>query len=166
MRFIRQICVIALVSKALHYDTFHTDLLFLLLIIDLLPKSHNAPVPFPTMHHFNRNVHMCYKMVYWGYLCDALWDLLNGSIARHCSNVTWASWCLKSIAPCLFSSNHWVKHQRISNLRFTCPLRGKFPGNRILFTKGRLCCVPMPFHGQLVLIGSFSRDSHQSLCAK
>ena len=34
-----------------------------------VPESHNAPVPYPTMHHFcNRNVHMCahfcYKMVH------------------------------------------------------------------------------------------------------
>ena len=30
--------------------------------IDLLCKSHNAPVPYPTMHHL-------------GYLANALWDL-------------------------------------------------------------------------------------------
>ena len=33
-------------------------------------KSHNVPVPFPTMHHFvNRNVHMCAHFYYNGMHC-------------------------------------------------------------------------------------------------
>ena len=52
-------------------------------VIDLSYKSHNAPVPYPTMHHFcNRNLykcaHFCYKMVHCG-IFDALWDLSDGS---------------------------------------------------------------------------------------
>ena len=39
-------------------------------IIDLFHKSHNAPVPYPTMHHFVTDVHICahfcYKMVHCG----------------------------------------------------------------------------------------------------
>ena len=52
-----------------------------------LHKSHNAPVPYPTMHHFVTEmctqVHICVtKWCIVGYLSDALWDLWDGSIMR------------------------------------------------------------------------------------
>ena len=53
--------------------------------IDLLQKSHSAPVPYPTMHHFIQKcvpvciVYLCvyfyYKMVHGGIFIFALWDL-------------------------------------------------------------------------------------------
>ena len=45
--------------------------------IDLLHKSHNALVPFPTMPHFDISVT---KWCLVGYLFDALSYLWNGSI--------------------------------------------------------------------------------------
>ena len=53
--------------------------------IDLLQKSHNAPVPYPTMHHFVTEMCTCVhiSVTNWcivGYLLDALWDLWDGSI--------------------------------------------------------------------------------------
>ena len=53
--------------------------------IDQSHKSHNAPVPYPTMHHFVTE--MCTRVhisvTKWcivGYLPDALWDLWDWSI--------------------------------------------------------------------------------------
>ena len=40
-------------------------------LIEPLHKSHNAPVPYPTMQHFNRNVHVCTFLLQNG----ALWDI-------------------------------------------------------------------------------------------
>ena len=40
------------------------------IIENLMPKSHNAPAPYPTMHHFATEMctcaHFCYKMVLCG----------------------------------------------------------------------------------------------------
>ena len=52
---------------------------------NLLHKSHNAPVPYPTVHHFVtemcRYVHISVKKIcIVGYLPSALWDLWHGSI--------------------------------------------------------------------------------------
>ena len=44
-------------------------------------KSHNAPVPYPTIHHFGTE--MCILMFQWcivGYGTGALWDLWDWSI--------------------------------------------------------------------------------------
>ena len=49
-------------------------------IRDPLHRSHNAPVPYPTMQHFYGNVQMCAKWCIVGYLTNALWSLGNGSI--------------------------------------------------------------------------------------
>ena len=42
--------------------------------MDLLHKSHNAPLPYPTMHHFATEMctcaHFCHKMVHCGYLSN------------------------------------------------------------------------------------------------
>ena len=61
------------------WKTMHT------LTIDLLHKSHNTSVPYPTMHHFVTEMCTCVhiSVTKWcivGYLYDALWDLWNGSI--------------------------------------------------------------------------------------
>ena len=57
--------------------------------IDPLHDSKNIPARYPTMHHFNRNVHIttCVHISAskWGiviYLSNALWDLWDGSIGR------------------------------------------------------------------------------------
>ena len=49
--------------------------------IDLLHKSHNAPVTFHNAPFCNRNVHISVtKWCIVGYLCNALWNLWDGSI--------------------------------------------------------------------------------------
>ena len=53
--------------------------------IDRLHKSHNAPFPYPTRHHFITEMCTCVhiSVTKWcivGYLPDALWDLWDGSI--------------------------------------------------------------------------------------
>ena len=57
-------------------------------LIDLSHKSHNAPVPDPTMHHFVTEMCTCVhiSVTKWciaGYLSGALWDLHDGSILTH-----------------------------------------------------------------------------------
>ena len=54
--------------------------------IDLLCKSHKAPVPYPTMHHFVTEMCTCVRIsvTKWcivGYLSKAIWNLWNGSMA-------------------------------------------------------------------------------------
>ena len=51
---------------------------------DPLQKSYNAPVPYPTFHHFVTEMCRCLhisvtKWCIFGYLDNALWDLRNGS---------------------------------------------------------------------------------------
>ena len=53
--------------------------------LDLLHKSHNAPVIYPTIYHFVTEMCTCVyiSVTKWcivGYLFDALWDLWDGSI--------------------------------------------------------------------------------------
>ena len=60
--------------------------MFLLVQIDLFPKSCNAPVLYTTIHHFVTEIctHVHIFVTEWcivGYLSDALWDLLDKSIA-------------------------------------------------------------------------------------
>ena len=46
--------------------------------MDLSHKSHNAPVPYPTMHHFcSRNVHVCTFLLQNGALCDIVWCIVE-----------------------------------------------------------------------------------------
>ena len=54
-----------------------------IMLIDLLHKSHNAPVPHPTVYHFvtemRLSVHIYVtKRCIVGYLCAAMWDLWDG----------------------------------------------------------------------------------------
>ena len=45
-------------------------------IIDLIHKSHNAPVPYPTMHHSGQKcTHFCFELCIVGYTTGALWGL-------------------------------------------------------------------------------------------
>ena len=45
-------------------------------IIDLINKSHNAPVPYPTMHHSGEKcAHFCSEWCIVGYETGKLWDL-------------------------------------------------------------------------------------------
>ena len=53
--------------------------------INLLHESHNALVPYPTMHHFVTEICTCVhiSVTKWsvvGHLSNALWDLWDGSI--------------------------------------------------------------------------------------
>ena len=53
--------------------------------IDPFHKSQNASMPYPTMQHFVTEMCTCVlisvkKWCIMGYLCDALWDLWDGSI--------------------------------------------------------------------------------------
>ena len=62
------------------------------LAIDLLHKSHNAPVPYPTMHHFVTETctHVHLSVTKWcivGYLSGALWDLWDASIVMQAHEV-------------------------------------------------------------------------------
>ena len=70
-----------------HLDTFEFWIWmpFHCFIIDLLHKSHNAPVPYPTMHHFVTEICTCVQIsvAKWcivGNLSNALWDSWDGSI--------------------------------------------------------------------------------------
>ena len=54
--------------------------------IDLLHKFHEAPIPYPTTHHFVAEMCTCVhiSVAKWcivGYLSNALWVLWDGSIA-------------------------------------------------------------------------------------
>ena len=49
--------------------------------IDLIHKSHNAPVPYPTMLHSEQKyAHFCSEWSIMGYGTSAFWDLWNRSI--------------------------------------------------------------------------------------
>ena len=57
------------------------------LAIDLINKSQNTPVPYPTMYHFVTEMCTCVhiSVTEWcivGCLANALWDLWEGSIHR------------------------------------------------------------------------------------
>ena len=55
--------------------------IFVLITIDLIHKSHNAPVPYPTMHHSEQKcAHFCSEWCIVGYETGALWDLWDWSI--------------------------------------------------------------------------------------
>ena len=54
--------------------------------MNLLQKTHNAPVSYPTVHHFVTEMWTCVhiSVTKWcivGYLSSALWDLWDGCIA-------------------------------------------------------------------------------------
>ena len=64
------------------------DVNMLIILSELMShKSHTAPVPYPTMHHFVTEMCTCVhiSVTKWcivGYLSDALWDLWESSILR------------------------------------------------------------------------------------
>ena len=56
-------------------------------LIDLLRKPHNAPVPYSTMHHFVTEMCTCVhiSVTKWcivGYLYNVLWELWDGCIGQ------------------------------------------------------------------------------------
>ena len=58
---------------------------------DLICKSHNAPVPYPTMHHSEQKcAHFCSEWCIMGYGRGALWDLWDWSIA----SLFWGVWTM------------------------------------------------------------------------
>ena len=55
------------------------------LTIDLIHKSQNAPVPYPTMPHSEQKcAHFCSEWSIVGYGTDAFWDLWNWSFEMWC----------------------------------------------------------------------------------
>ena len=48
---------------------------------DLVHKTHNAPVAYPTMQYAHVLAYFCYKMVQYGVLSDASWNLWD--VADH-----------------------------------------------------------------------------------
>ena len=62
------------------FFSVHTSLLTVF-VIDQFYKSHNASVPYPTMHHSEQKcAHFCSEWCIVGYGTDALWDLWISSI--------------------------------------------------------------------------------------
>ena len=56
------------------------------LAIHLIHKSHNAPVPYPTMHHSEQKcAHFCSQWWIMGYGKGALWEMCDWSIVLTCS---------------------------------------------------------------------------------
>ena len=58
--------------------------------IDVSNKSHSAPVPYPTMHHFVTKMcihveHFCYKMLHYGIFAWCMWDLWDWLISMKTS---------------------------------------------------------------------------------
>ena len=46
--------------------------------MDLIHKSQNAPIPYPTMLHPEpKRAHFCSEWIIMGYKTDAFWDLWN-----------------------------------------------------------------------------------------
>ena len=59
-------------------------------IIDLIHKSHNAPVPYPTMHHSGQKcTHFCFELCIMGYTTGAWWDLWDWLIAFAFHSFIW-----------------------------------------------------------------------------
>ena len=94
---------------------------YLAYTIDLIQKSHNAPVPYPTMQHSEQKcAHFCSECCIVGYETGALWDFWNWSIdwLRYnwycCIFDTWVYFTnrdyLNSIEVRALISNHiWMK---------------------------------------------------------
>ena len=82
-----------------------------LCLIDLLHKSHNAPVPYPTMPHFVTEMctHVHISVTKWcimGYLSNALWDLWDGSIE-----------CFERVLPFLLQIVNIMSKYRMGSVR-------------------------------------------------
>ena len=60
-------------------------------LIDFIHKSHNLPVPYPTIHHHKQKcIHFCFEWCIVEYGTGALRDLKNCSVAKveHCPTKT------------------------------------------------------------------------------
>ena len=78
--------------------------------IDPTHKSHNAPVSYPTMHHFvtamYTHVHITFtKWCIVRYLSDTLWDLRDWSITLWILYIL----CVKKRETCLVNKVRWCK---------------------------------------------------------
>ena len=63
----------------LHFLSFHV--VAMAQVIDLIHKSQNAPVPYPTMLHLEQKcAHFCSEWSILGYGRGAFWDLWNWTI--------------------------------------------------------------------------------------
>ena len=70
------------------------------ILIDLIHKSHNAPVPYPTMHHSEQKcAHFCSEWCIVGYGTGALWDLWIRSIGIWDTAVSSGTSIVNSLAP-------------------------------------------------------------------
>ena len=79
-------------------------------VIDLLHNSHNAPVPYPTMHYFVTE--MCtgghISVTKWcivGYLYNALWDMWDGFIFYYFPNEIYQTPLYIYVCVCALISN-------------------------------------------------------------
>ena len=63
--------------------------------IDQIHKSHNAPVPYPTMHHSEQKcADFCTEWCIGGYGTGVLWDWFNNFVSQHQAIeklITWTS---------------------------------------------------------------------------
>ena len=70
---------------------------------DQYPKSHNEPVPYPTIHHSEqRCAHFCSEWCIVGYVTGVLWDL------RDCSTRLWIQWIARpNSKDDINAANYW-----------------------------------------------------------
>ena len=100
-------------------------------------QSHNAPILYPTMHHFVTEVFTCVhisatKWCIVVYSSDASWDFWDGSIDIFIRVTSWwARWRLKLPASRLFTQS-FIQTQIKENIKAPrhWPLRGEFTGDR------------------------------------
>ena len=81
-------------------------------LIDQIHKSHNTPVPYPTIQHSEQKyAHFCSECCIVGFRTDALWDLWEWSLAHGFALVY-------NLAPC-----HMVQTlQHIWSTIYGCPV--------------------------------------------
>ena len=97
---------------------------------DLIHKSHNAPVPYPTMHHSEQKcAHFCSEWCFVGYetctLCD-LWIVV--------------SWRLSAFADCVECLGQRGLHKTVG---YNCPSKLNFMTARLIRVKAWLSdCIP------------------------
>ena len=83
--------------------------------IELSHKSHNAPLPYPTMHHFATEIHISVtKWCIVGYLPDALLDLRDGQFCYHAIPTGFMTALDLQCTETVFNANYgWILTYRI-----------------------------------------------------
>ena len=107
------------VNNVAYYRPYglYTSLASIYKPVALLHKSHNAAVPYPTMHHFVTEMCTCVhisvtKWCFVGYLPDAFWVLCDGFIRQQFSRINALTplqcrdW--DKSHPCLLRAAWWV----------------------------------------------------------